>query len=85
MNQNQGYMLITVFDQTIKDHFFDTLEEAQELMHDELVALGNVPFEIIQQKRFDNGTYGFIEDEAYSKMGVGNQTVLWRIISLSGK
>lgn len=78
------YMLISVFDREIFTEQFDTEEEAQAMMHKEMVEQGGISEDIFSEKEYEDDEvgFGFGEDCAWVNNGFNNADLDWRIIAL---
>lgn len=81
-NAKKNYMLISVCDREILTEQFDTLQEAHETMHREMVELGRVPEHIFDNVEYEDSDYGFGKWSAYANDGVNHADYDWLIVSL---
>ena len=82
MMETKKYMLISVCDRAISTEQFDTLQEAQETMHREMVEYGKVPNDIFGAKEYEDDECGFGEWSAYANDGLYHADYDWLIVSL---
>lgn len=76
------FMLISVCDREILTELFDTVEEAREAMHREMVEQGKVPDDIFNNTEYEDSDYGFGEWSAYANDGVNHADFDWLIVNL---
>ena len=76
------YMLISVCDREIFTEQFDSLKEAQDMMHKEMIEQGKVPEEIFNEQEYDDGNCGFGEYSAYVNDGANHADLDWLIVAL---
>lgn len=76
------YMLISVCDREILTEEFDTIQKAQETMHEEMIKQGKVPKDIFTQEEYEEGDYGFNDYCAWANDGVNHADYDWLIVAL---
>ena len=76
------YMLISVCERDIMTERFDTLEEAQRAMKNEMVERGEVSKDIFTNNHYDDGDCGFSEMNAYVNDGANHNNLDWLIVCL---
>ena len=78
------YLLISVAGREILTEQFDTLENAQKTMHEELIQWGHIPEECLKQKEYEDefGNFGFGEYGGWANRGLNNADYDWSIVEL---
>ena len=76
------FMLISVCEREILTEMFDTVEEARETMHREMIEQGKVPDDIFDNIEYDDSDCGFGEWSAYANDGVNHADFDWLIVDL---
>ena len=78
------FMLISVCDREILTERFQTMEDAQRKMHEEMVQWGKVPEEIFEYgEEYDVAySYGFHKFGGYANDGMNHADYDWLIVEL---
>lgn len=76
------YILISVCEREILTELFDTIEEAQETMHREMVEWGKVLPDVFVETEYDSPDFGFGEYGAFVNNGCNHNNYDWLIVDL---
>ena len=79
----KDYLLVSVCDREIVVEQFDSLEEAQETMHKEMICEGKIPEEVVtDNEEYGGENYSFGKWSAWANNGVNHGNYDWRIFKL---
>lgn len=80
---NYRFILITVEDREIFTERFASLKDAQAQMRTEMIQWGEVPEEIFEADKYDEGyDYGFSELGGWANDGINHNNYDWLIVEL---
>ena len=79
-----NYILISVCEREIMTEQFQSLEDAQDCMHKEMIDAGDIPEDIFNHSEYDDGDFGFGKYSAYVNDGVNHSNYDWSIVEIGG-